>query len=93
MDNICASLKDDGVLIIGVPYVFALKYRLLGNKLSDKDAIRWYCKRTLKNLLTKYNFTIIESIIDRVYKNPELIVVSRKVSKQNELKAEGKQDS
>lgn len=56
MRNIRQHIKDNGILIVGVPYNFAWKYRFLGNRLVDPNAIRWYCKTTLRQLLEKYGF-------------------------------------
>lgn len=78
LENIYNALKPKGFLIVGVPYVFAMKYRVFGNRLEDSNAIRWYCKKTLIQLLEKYCFNVIDIFIYRQIKNPELVVVARK---------------
>lgn len=72
-------LKKGGLLFIGFPYVFAPKYRIMGNRLVDPSAVHWFCERTIKNLLTRYGFEIVEMQTENPVSNPELMVVARKV--------------
>ena len=72
-------LKKDGILLLGFPYVFAWKYRILGNRLVDLSAVHWFCKRTIKNLLHRHGFKVVAFQTENPISNPELMVIAQKI--------------
>ena len=65
LENMHRHLKDDGVLILTTPNLFALRYQLLNfisrKVISNKEHICWFDFYTLKELCERHSFCLQES--------------------------------
>lgn len=65
LDNMHKHLKDEGVLILTTPNLFAIRYFLLNifkkNLIPNKEHVIWFDYHTLKELCTRHNFKLKES--------------------------------
>jgi len=65
LDNMRKHLKDDGILILTTPNLFALRYQLrnliTGKVMPEKEHVCWFEYFTLKELCERHGFILRES--------------------------------